>query len=80
MDGASYFGTWQRNQENGQWVPEGRGIVINYKKQFVYFGQIEHGKLHGKGIKIPFSKKDYEKKMRAGIYDDDFRVELLKED
>jgi len=40
-----------------QWIPDGRGVVINYQRNLIYMGQIKQQKLSGLGMMIPFEKQ-----------------------
>ena len=57
INGASYFGEWTMCPKTHQWIPDGRGIVVNQLKALIYMGQIENQKLSGLGMMIPFEKQ-----------------------
>jgi hypothetical protein len=42
MNGSSYLGEWIMNPKTHSWIPDGRGIVINYQKNLVFMGKIEN--------------------------------------
>lgn len=57
MSGSFYFGEWIMTQDTHKWVPDGRGIIINWAKNLIYMGRIRNMRLDGYGRRIPFEKK-----------------------
>ena len=71
LHGAAYFGEWKRDFNDDRWLPDGRGIVINYKQQKCYFGHVVAGRLRGFGKTVPFVVDETDRRESQGEFEDD---------